>query len=187
MDSSKTESEHFLGDYLFSELPSRLLVVGQLPELLLSNPPAGVEVHRLASLSDAEAMIMPPDTQVGSSNRVADSLVLQLSADSISLQQCLGRAVRAFPHRVLVHFHISESLTGPGDDAFFALGFRRLIVMPDNESLAHAVRWFEYRLSEYKAAPDWLNARFWANPERFDVDEQAQDYDDEFEDDDEEE
>jgi len=32
-------------------------------------------------------------------------------------------------------------------------------------------RWYEYRLSHYKQAPDWLNARFWANPERFKLDD----------------
>ena len=26
---------------------------------------------------------------------------------------------------------------------------------------------FTYDLREYKQVPDWLNAKFWANPERF--------------------
>jgi len=28
---------------------------------------------------------------------------------------------------------------------------------------------YEYQLAEYKRVPDWLNAKYWANPERFDV------------------
>ena len=46
---------------------------------------------------------------------------------------------------------------------------------------------YEYRLRDYKQPPDWLNARFWANPARFDLDEESSDYEDgteEFEDDD---
>lgn len=47
------------------------------------------------------------------------------------------------------------------DDAFFrALGFtcERL---PDGARLAR------FDLATYKPAPDWLNARFWAHPERW--------------------
>jgi len=89
--------------------------------------------------------------------------------------QALGLAIRKFPWCVLAHC----SLQGFADSRFFAFGFSALTIPigMDSED-GHAVaakdqessgssRWYEYRLSEYKRAPDWLNARFWANPERF--------------------
>jgi len=45
-----------------------------------------------------------------------------------------------------------------------ALGFRREGTFTDN---AHAWLAFTYQLHNYKSVPDWLNARFWANPERW--------------------
>lgn len=41
------------------------------------------------------------------------------------------------------------------------------------------IRWFEYRMTTYKPAPDWLNARFWANPERYAISEDPDLYCDE--------
>ena len=47
---------------------------------------------------------------------------------------------------------------------FFALGLQ------NNENFQRAEQMltlFTYDLREYKQVPDWLNARFWANPENF--------------------
>ena len=46
--------------------------------------------------------------------------------------------------------------TGPGD-----------IVTLD--SFGNFELMFEFRLHDYKQRPDWLNARYWAHPERFDM------------------
>ncbi len=48
------------------------------------------------------------------------------------------------------------------DDAFRALGFVRESVDP-----ADGTRIQSYDLATYKSVPDWLNARFWAHPERW--------------------
>lgn len=48
------------------------------------------------------------------------------------------------------------------DDAFRALGFSLSLTDP-----AARVRVYEYDLATYKTVPDWLNARFWAHPERW--------------------
>lgn len=48
---------------------------------------------------------------------------------------------------------------------FRALGFNRL------HRPAESNGWwlFGFRLDSYKRTPDWLNARFWANPDRWDT------------------
>lgn len=48
------------------------------------------------------------------------------------------------------------------DDAFRALGF----VLDAADADAH-VRIQSYDLDTYKTVPDWLNARFWAHPDRW--------------------
>ncbi len=47
-------------------------------------------------------------------------------------------------------------------EAFRALGFP-LCFYDDAENLSI----YEYDLATYKAVPDWLNARYWAHPERW--------------------
>ena len=60
-------------------------------------------------------------------------------------------------------------------------GFRKL-------QLEHqgTIRLFEYCLSEYKQPPDWLNARYWANPERYGLTGDHDSYSEDGEDDEEE-
>jgi hypothetical protein len=76
------------------------------------------------------------------------------------IAQQLGAAVRMFPERLLVGVNSAHL-----DNTFFAFGFRRLGVMDEMDE-----QWFEYCLRDYKQPPEWLNARFWANPERFGTD-----------------
>lgn len=198
MNKSDSADGRFLGDYLFNESPATLLVAGALPEALLSRPVEGVSVFNVATLADAQALLSRSGTSTETSASHAPegvppgpvSLVLQLDANSPHLQEALGQAVRSFPHRVLVHIRMTGVHSAPDDDVLFALGFRRLVVVPDSQSPDARVRWFEYRLSEYKHSPEWLNARFWANPERFSMAEEPDVYcessDDDYEDDDEE-
>ena len=47
-------------------------------------------------------------------------------------------------------------------DAFRALGFTLSATFP-----VEGVRVHYYDIDTYKTVPDWLNARFWANPERW--------------------
>jgi len=54
-----------------------------------------------------------------------------------------------------------------GDEQFFAFGFRRIGELAEVSGLQR--RWYAYSLRDYKQSPDWLNARFWAHPERFDL------------------
>ncbi|MHB1085459.1 MAG: DUF6231 family protein [Thiobacillus sp.] len=48
------------------------------------------------------------------------------------------------------------------EEAFRALGFTLSATDP-----AEIMRIFYYDIDTYKMVPDWLNSRFWANPERW--------------------
>lgn len=165
-----------------------MVVVGQ---------PAGVQWWRDASISHGpEIILFNSLTHCLAELPVADNAVTASGLEPVGVGPCvalmqlsdsdglpdegtlaaeLGQAVRRFPQRLLVSIETSE----PNDAAFFAFGFRKL-QMEHQES----IRLFEYCLSEYKQSPDWLNARYWANPERFSLDD---DPDGEFEDSDDEE
>ena len=86
----------------------------------------------------------------------------------------------------------------PSPERLFAFGFRRVFAVNDRangpvegsegESAddgtdtdrpgTPAAALYEYRLRDYKQPPEWLNARFWANPGRFDLDEDAEEFGD---------
>ncbi len=102
-----------------------------------------------------------------------DALWLQLTSDysDVSLAEIMvGKAARLAPGCVLVEQRLSSEALEQNPvmvlrpEAFYALGFVRLAKVA---SATAAVELYGYRLSEYKQVPDWLNARFWANPERY--------------------
>lgn len=97
--------------------------------------------------------------------------LLNIGSDVATLAQKMGTAVRAFPNRLIIYTN-AQSVP---DTLFFAFGFRKLDVV-DSGSASAQNRWYEYRLSHYKQSPDWLNARFWANPARFKLDEASDVY-----------
>ena len=67
-------------------------------------------------------------------------------------------------HIGLEHSHASnETAILPQDLA--ALGFTCIHQYPFKN---HAFHLFRFSLYNYKRTPDWLNSRFWANPERWD-------------------
>ena len=133
---------------------------------------------RLAGDAAARAGSLPPrrfDTLAAClgappAERGADVALLTLDALGTrgsrctrALERALGSACRVYPARLLLLVDTAEAVP---PEALFAFGFRRLAPRPD--AVLH-----EYRLRDYKTPPEWLNARFWANPERFglDVDE----------------
>ena len=48
-----------------------------------------------------------------------------------------------------------------------ALGFRLLRVYKSDDANEPSVYLYYYDIYDYKEVPDWLNDRFWANPERW--------------------
>ena len=182
-------NEHFLGDYLFSESPAQLLIVGELSDDLLSRPVNEVTVKRFSTLAKAEAYALEQKTSSDVDNEGPSVLVMNQSLDDPRFERRLGRAIRAFPYRTLVHDSGARHANEPVDACFYALGFQRLnvnVTHPTHDvTQSAAERWFEYRLSRYKVAPDWLNARYWANPERYEIDEDPDMYCDDADDSDE--
>lgn len=94
-------------------------------------------------------------------------LRLHDAVDDEQLAQELGAACRQSPRGVCVWCSFSERAAELPAERFFALGFRRVFTTIEG-ACRHVV--YEFRLADYKQPPDWLNARFWAHPERFDLD-----------------
>jgi len=86
----------------------------------------------------------------------------------------LGGLCRSFPFGVLLE--IAADVDAP-DQQLFSHGFQKLgdagKKMAQSNDKHHFLnseeRCFKFRLEEYKAVPDWLNAKFWAHPERFNL------------------
>lgn len=57
-----------------------------------------------------------------------------------------------------------ESLAGPDFNEFLALGFERLFASPDGTAALYC-----HDIATYKTVPDWLNAKYWAHPERWEL------------------
>ena len=55
-----------------------------------------------------------------------------------------------------------ESSAGPDFTEFVALGFERLYQSPES-----AIQLYRHDIATYKSVPEWLNARYWAHPERW--------------------
>ena len=58
-------------------------------------------------------------------------------------------------------------LAAPHDCALDEAAFRALGFMQSTTDATDTIRIFHYDIDSYKTVPDWLNARFWAHPERW--------------------
>jgi hypothetical protein len=74
-------------------------------------------------------------------------------------EQLVARVRTFWAPRMLLVAHAGCTLD---EAAFRALGFELALV--DVEA---TVRIYHYDIETYKTVPDWLNARFWAHPERW--------------------
>ena len=139
---------------------AELCVIGQLsPALQQHLGNAKVHSHDdIQQFLEADASMQPP------------SVLVLIQADVIdTLPSQLGTICQRFPNQVLIELQYD-----PNDktaalnfrQACFAMGFRRALNMVSDGS---EYQLYEYRLKNYKQAPDWLNSRFWANPERFNI------------------
>lgn len=165
----QSEARHWLGHYLVPDKPVQLVVIDS-DQLQLHGLEFPDTCIRASSLNEAENALQPLREAGSAHDAVA---LMGIESSGVELEQSLGRAVRLFPEKLVVH----TLLRDVPDATFFALGFRRLDVQGQGEQ-EQARRWFEFRLSHYKLPPEWLNARFWANPERFELDEDELDEDD---------
>lgn len=114
-----------------------------------------------------------------SSKAIAVALVSEFSDE---IDQQLGRLCRSFPSGVVVELanglpvqneqlfaHGFQKLKRVGKEPSVGAGEQELSTHLLVKSSATGERCFEYRLRDYKAVPHWLNARFWAHPERFNL------------------
>jgi len=119
----------------------------------------------------------PPITQYDSINQFMDTdgcvshkcaMGIHVPCDADEPEHLLGMACRTSPGLVLVeHTSTTSGSKLLGDEQFFAYGFRRMGQNKEVSGLQQ--QWYVYSLRDYKQSPDWLNARFWAHPERFDL------------------
>jgi len=97
--------------------------------------------------------------------------LVRMQSNHAEADRRLGQLCRSFPSGVLVELVKS---TDCNDTLFFSHGFRKVSIDRSEWHLANSdklstgeIRCYEFRLSDYKPVPDWLNARFWAHPDRF--------------------
>ncbi len=174
-----------LTHYLLAAQPARVVIVGQPPVVPWWQDPstdAQPPVFSFATLGQCLSELPVDERSETEAQTGHCAALMRFEADPAAsggrdLAAELGRAVRRFPDRLI----ISVDTTEPDDAAFFAFGFRRL-QLGDHGS----IRLFEYCLSEYKQVPDWLNARYWANPERYGLTDDQHSYSEDGEDDEEE-
>jgi len=144
-----------------ADKPVRIAVLGRCDEALLEQLRGACSCTVFATVKACAAAPLV--------ERQADLALLMMPASSLSIDTTLGLACRLFPQRLLVHIG-KNSLQLPAR-RFFALGFRQLKLNVRREvDSDFSETLYEYRLSDYKQPPEWLNARFWANPERFAID-----------------
>jgi len=158
-----------LVQYLNAQSPPEIVLIGEpvfrLREKLISATAGSTDSVVLESVS-IEAFLK---TDSAAQSNVADRVMcLHLPDNATKPQTLLGQACRMSPRLLLVeHTQSSADNHLLEDEQFFALGFRR--IEEDTYNTGLQCKLFCYRLSDYKQAPTWLNARFWANPERFDL------------------
>lgn len=131
---------------------------------LLQSPPGSIcTLDDAARAFAAETLPDTPLTPHGASSahRCALALGIDVLAGLVAHQaRQLIHHVRLYraPRLLLVAFPDCSL----DEAAFLALGFVRL-----SHDAATGVRLHAFDLDTYKPAPDWLNARFWAHPERW--------------------
>ncbi|AGI23331.1 DUF6231 family protein [Pseudomonas sp. MT3] len=157
MISSRTPQQA-LAALLDRYAPQRLLLVGasQIPAV-----DAFCAAHPDCELFHAPAGALPADI-------AAHRYDLALLADCLEhlprrdAQQLVGgiRNLNSSKVAVLVDLDAAQAQ----DTDFYALAMQ---ASERFQRDAQVLTLFTYDLHEYKQVPDWLNAKFWANPENF--------------------
>ena len=57
-------------------------------------------------------------------------------------------------------------ISARAEDTLYGLGFYEMD-LEQEEADPKKLRYWQYNIHDYKQVPDWLNARFWANPQNF--------------------
>ena len=115
--------------------------------------------HRLAGDMLPDTPVHRHDSPPGQPCALALGIDALNGLDARQAQHLISRARLYTAPRILIAAQRGCALD---DAAFRALGFTLSMADP-----AEDVRLYYYDLDTYKTVPDWLNARFWANPDRW--------------------
>ena len=132
--------------HLLEQQPASVYALDESAYLLVQNVLPTTPVYRRDTAPDA-------------------SCALALGIDILSglnaqqAQQLINRTRLYIAPRIL--------LTVPPDCALNETAFRALGFMQSATDSTDNTRIFHYDLANYKTVPDWLNARYWAHPERW--------------------
>jgi hypothetical protein len=131
---------------------------------LLASHPASVHAldataYRLARDALPDIPVHAPDSAPGQPCALALGVDALDGLDMQQAQHLIGRVRLYVAPRLLIAAPPGCALD---DTAFRALGFTLVMTEP-----AEGMRAYYYDIDTYKTVPDWLNARFWAHPERW--------------------
>jgi hypothetical protein len=126
--------------------------------------PAGVcalddDAYAFAVAALPGGTVTPPGTQAAEACALALGIGALDGLDARAAEALIHRTRLYVAPRLLLVAHADCALD---EAAFLALGFDLAA-----HDTAHHVRLHAFDLDTYKTVPDWLNARFWANPERW--------------------
>lgn len=117
--------------------------------------------HRLVATLPFAAHAYAADAPAAPACTLALGVDALAGLDTREAEQLIGRVRTYAAPRLLL---VAQPGCALDATAFRALGFMLALCDP-----AAGVRVHEYDLDTYKTVPDWLNARFWAHPERWDA------------------
>lgn len=154
---SSATPQQAIAALLEQQAPTRLLLIGaRLPAV-----DAFIAAHPDSQLTHCEPGPLPPDV-------AAQRFDLALAVDCLerlskpAAVQLLGGVRNLNASRLAVLVDLAACDWSETD--FYALALQ---AGEHFERDGQVLTLFSYDLLAYKQAPDWLNARFWANPENF--------------------
>lgn len=168
---SESDSHNQLNNNNENKYTASILLVSEgsindkLSQLLLqNNPKLMIECVTLAEFQNAPfnrrytlgCLIQPFDFTSVSINQESQAQLIQASYSSIAIRL---RDLFAEQSLLLTYTPSSEL-------NFASLGYIPLTIKTPDE-LPDLISW-QFNLYDYKQRPDWLNAKYWANPENFD-------------------
>lgn len=146
--------------------PLARLVAEDSPGAVLAIAPAGHPglTAARAAAPEADWTVLPPGTRAEELPSHRFDLALLIHALE-PLEQAAGEHLIARIRDLLA----PALLLAMRPDARSANALRGLGLVHAGESDDGAVALWTWDIATYKVTPDWLNSRYWANPELFDV------------------
>lgn len=131
--------------------------------VLASHPDS---VHALDERAYRLVVDLLPGIFVGTRGHAPD----KRCALAVGIEACAGLSTAEAHHLISqtrLYAAPRMALAEPPDGVLDEHAFRALGFMVGAVDTVHHMNLYYYDLDTYKTVPDWLNARFWANPERW--------------------